>query len=240
MQDLVVLGSGGHAKVVIELLREGQLYRPVACLGPAAGSVESVLGVPLIGTDNMLSTLRAEGLRFAFVALGDNRLRQQLTTQARELGFQLANAISRHATISSSVHLGQGVAIMAGANLGPETRLGDGVIVNTHASVDHDGQLADFCHLAPGVTLAGCVKVGARTFVGTGTSVIPQVTLGEDSVIGAGAVVVRDLPPGVVAYGIPARPQRAAASANWPDDSAEHSGDNRAEATPRPPLRLVS
>lgn len=204
MQKTVVLGAGGHAKVVIELLRDGGVYRPTACVA-ANATIRSVQGVPVVGDDSCLPELLQQGMDYAIVAVGDNRLRAVLIDMVRHLGFRLANAISRSAVVSQSVRLGEGLAVMAGAHLGTNVHVEDGVIVNSNASVDHDGVLRACCHIGPGATLAGGVRVGHQAFIATGASVIPDRRIGDRTVVGAGAVVVRDVPADLVVWGVPAK-----------------------------------
>ncbi len=99
---------------------------------------------------------------------------------------------------------------MPGAILGAETRVGRGAIINTASSIDHDGNIGDYVHIAPGVHLAGCVTVGEASFLGVGACVIPERSIGSGSTIGAGAVVVRDVPDNQVWVGCPARYLKAA------------------------------
>lgn len=209
MEPTIVLGAGGHAKVIIEILRESAAYQPIGCLGQMPENCHDLLGVPILGNDDQLDVIRARGIQYAFVAIGDNRVRQMLIERVRRAGFRLAQAISPRATISPSAQLGDGVAIMPGAHVGTETRLGEGVIVNTRAVVDHDGLLGSCVHIGPAAALAGCVHVGEQAFIATGSSVIPHRRIGARTIVGAGSVVVRDLPSDVVAYGSPARPQRS-------------------------------
>lgn len=203
MGPVLVIGAGGHAKVVIELLRAGG--REVAGVLDADASPRTVVGAPVIGSDDALPRLRAEGLADAFVALGGNGLRARVGAGVRAAGFTLVNAVHPGAAVSPSVRLGGGVAVMAGACLNAETRVGDLAIVNTGASVDHDGDLGEACHVAPGCALAGNVTVGARAFLGVGCVAIPGVGVGEGTTVGAGSVIVRDIPAGVLALGAPAR-----------------------------------
>lgn len=204
MIDLVIVGASGHAKVVIDLFREVEAYRVVG-LVDADPSPRKVLGVPVIGSDDDLPALRGQGVSSAFVAIGDNRLRFKLGRKLESQGFTLVKAISRRAAISPSAVIGAGVAVMAGAVVNAETRIEDLAILNTNASVDHDCRLGEACHVAPGSALAGNVTVERLAFLGVGVRAIPGVTIGEGGVVGAGATVVRDLPPGMVAMGTPAR-----------------------------------
>lgn len=202
MSDVVVVGAGGHAKVIIDLLRSSG-HRVIGCTS-AEGS-GTVNGTPILGEDVILPRLRDDGIRHAFVALGDNRLRLRVGAKVREMGFELVNAVGRSAVISPSVTLGTGCAIMEGAIVNADSHIGSLAIVNTNASIDHDGRLADGVHVAPGGALAGCVSVGEGAFLGTGVRVIPRVSIGDYATIGAGAVVIRDVPAHTLCVGVPAR-----------------------------------
>lgn len=202
-KPLVVIGAGGHAKVVIELLRfEG--WNVVACTD-ADPTPRLVLGVPVVGDDDQLERLRSTGVEAAFVALGANAVRQRVGLQLLDIGFALPSATRLAAFVSPTARIGRGVAIMAGAVVNAAADIGDFSILNTQAGVDHDGRIGVAAHIGPGCSLAGCVGIGARTFLGVGCSVIPHILIGDDVVVGAGSVVVRNLPNGVKAYGRPAR-----------------------------------
>lgn len=201
---VVILGASGHAKVIIDILRGSKDYDIIGCLD-ASFEEQEVAGVKVIGGDDRLPQLYSDGIRKAFVAVGDNRLRDKLSSKVTILGFDLINAISVNAFISSSVRLGHGIAIMPGAILNVDVQVDDNVIINTGAGVDHDCVLAPGCHLAPGCFLAGNVTIGKGAFLGVGCKVIPKIKIGEWSVVGAGAVVINDLPPYSVAVGVPAR-----------------------------------
>ena len=204
LQPVVVVGAGGHAKVVIELIRAEGRYE-VAALLDADATPRRVLGVEVVGDDDALPRLRAEGLARAFIALGGNALRLKVAGRARDLGFDLVNAISPAAVISPTARIGAGVAVMAGAVVNAEARIGDLAIVNTNASIDHDCVLGEACHVAPGCALAGGVTVGRLAFLGIGTVAIPGVRIGDGAELGAGACVVKDIRAGMRALGVPAR-----------------------------------
>jgi UDP-perosamine 4-acetyltransferase len=206
-EPILVVGAGGHAKVVIELIRAGG--GRIAALIDADPTPREVLGCAVVGDDDALPRLRAEGLTHAFVALGENRLRARLAARLRTLDFVLANAVSPGAHISPSAVIGAGVAIMAGAAINAEARLEDLVIVNTGAVVDHDCRLAEACHVGPGSTLAGDSRVGRLALIGAGCTLVPGVSVGDGAVVGAGSCVVRDIKPGVLALGVPARVVRS-------------------------------
>jgi UDP-perosamine 4-acetyltransferase len=201
---LVIIGSGGHAKVVIDILRNADGFSLIGCTDPSNDRM-TVMGLPVLGDDSVLERLHKEGVKHAFVALGDNRLRQERADHALSLGFELVNAVSGWSCIAPSVKLGRDIAVMPGAVVNADSVVGDNVIINTGVTVDHDCVLGSGVHLAPGCNLAGNVTVGRNAFLGTGCKVIPKISIGEGSTIGAGSVVIRDIPDNSVAYGVPAK-----------------------------------
>jgi UDP-perosamine 4-acetyltransferase len=204
MNNTVVIGSGGHAKVVIDILRDCGCFSLAGCISQARPG-ELTNGVAVLGGDDLLPGLRGRGVTHAIVALGDNGLRLRIMADAAALGFQIATAVSPHAVLSPSVTIGAGTVVMPGAVINADTRLGEAVIINTGATVDHDCDIGDGCHIAPGTNLAGCVHVGTGAFLGTGSRVIPRMHIGRWAVVGAGAVVISDIPDECVSVGVPAR-----------------------------------
>ncbi|MGD1075619.1 MAG: acetyltransferase [Thermodesulfovibrionales bacterium] len=204
VREVVIIGSGGHAKVIIDILKGAAEYKPVGFTDPASGQKE-IMGVPLLGDDSVLPSLYKKGLKYAFVAVGENRLRADLARLVIELGFELINAVSSHSYVSEWAALGRGIAIMPGAIVNPYANIGDHAIINTGATIDHDCVIESCCHVAPGCHVAGNVRIGTGTLLGIGSTVIPKTTIGAWSIIGAGTVVTGDLPEYAVARGVPAR-----------------------------------
>jgi len=92
--------------------------------------------------------------------------------------------------------------VCIGAILGSQVRIGKGVIVNTGSSVDHEGMISDFAHLAPGAILGGRVRIGEGAFIGIGARVAEKLSIGRGAVVGAGTVVLRDVADGARVVGI--------------------------------------
>lgn len=85
------------------------------------------------------------------------------------------------------------------------TRIGAGTLLMKHVHIGHDAQIGNDCELAPGTVICGHAELGDHVRVGVNASVRPFVTVGDDARIGAGAVVVKDVPAGVTVVGNPAR-----------------------------------
>ena len=200
---IVVLGSGGHAKVVIDAVLARTPAREIIVLDDSAASFgKTILGIEVSGTWNDCSRFRSAG----FVpAVGDNRARAELVDWLDQNGLRLETVIHPAACVAGSAVIGPGCFISAGAIVMAEARIGAGAILNTAATVDHDCTIGEAAHIAPGVHSCGNVRVGARTLVGVGSSIRPGIEVCDDVVLGAGSVVVRSISvPGTYA-GNPAR-----------------------------------
>jgi UDP-perosamine 4-acetyltransferase len=206
---VVGLGAGGHGKVTLEIVQLLGEHEVVGLLDPRPElHGTEVLGVPVIGDDTLLDSLRGEGAAGAFIGVGavtGTGARRRLFGAIVAHDMEPISAIHPTANLSPSAGVGAGVTLMAGAIVNPGAVLGDNVIVNTGAVVDHDCELGDHVHVATGATLAGTVRLGDGALVGAGATVLPGVTVGADAVVGAGAVVTSDCEPGAVVVGVPAR-----------------------------------
>jgi sugar O-acyltransferase (sialic acid O-acetyltransferase NeuD family) len=203
-QRVVVIGAGGHAKVVLEALWAMDAFEVVGLLDPSTASLE-VLGAPILGGDELLPELYAQGVMSAVVAIGSNDRRQRIGQELIAMGFALPVVVHPTAFISPSATIAQGAVVMARAVVGTMAIIGELAIINTGAIVEHDNRIGQFVHVCPGVVLAGGVRIGDRALLGVGSSVRPDISIGNDSIIGAGSVVVANVPPGTTVAGSPAR-----------------------------------
>jgi acetyltransferase EpsM len=204
---LVIIGAGGHARVVSDIARLTRKYSIAGFLDDAnaASRGTEFCGATILGGLEQLEKLLGAGVRHACVAVGHGEGRLHLARRATEAGFELPVLMHPSAVCAIDVSIGPGTVLVAGAIVNPGARLGANVIVNTAASVDHDCTIEDGVHIACGARLAGHVHVGRGAWVGIGAVVKEHVRIGAGATIGAGAVVLRDIPEGVVAYGVPAQ-----------------------------------
>jgi acetyltransferase EpsM len=201
---LIVYGAGGHGKVVVDIARQAGVA--VALLLDDEVTTPEFAGVKVTNSQ----VIDWDGLGpFSFlVAIGDNACRERIFRQLCSRGGVPRTLVHPFSSLSPNARLGAAVSVCAGAVINPGASIGDNCIINTSASIDHDCVVEEHSHICPGVRLAGNVRVGARTMIGIGASVLPGIQIGEGCRVGAGAVVNRDLPPHVVAVGVPARIRR--------------------------------
>lgn len=207
---IVGLGAGGHAKVVMEILKAYPDCQVVGLLDPKHElHGQKVLGVPILGGDDELPRLRDQGVRYFFIGLGstsDLKPRRRLYEFAQSSGLTPVSAIHPSAIISPSVTVGIGTTIMANAVINAGAQIGEDVIVNTGVIIEHDCVIGNHVHIATGASLAGGVWVGDNVHVGQGAVIRQATSIGTGAVIGAGAVLVADVSENQVMVGNPARP----------------------------------
>lgn len=197
MKRLIIIGAGGHGRVVADIARQTG-YNDIVFLDNDS-ELKNCAGYPVLGPDAMTAGLEGD----IFIAVGDPGIRRRL--MERECGRLFPILIHPQAIIASGVVIGDGSVVMAGAVINPGTRIGRGCIVNTSSSIDHDCVIGEFCHLAVGAHLAGTVHVGDSTWIGIGAVVSNNVNICSDVIVGAGAVVIKDIEERGTYIGIPTR-----------------------------------
>lgn len=202
MTRLVVLGAGGHAKVVADMA--GLLGHEVTAYVDEDGSrlASDIHGITVVGGLDDVRDLPVA------LGIGDNQARLRRYQHLVGDGRQVMTLVHPSAILASTVALGAGTVVMAGVVVNSDTSVGAAVVLNTACSVDHDCDLADGVHVAPGSRLAGGVSVGTGALVGIGSSIVPLRQVGDWAVCGAGSVVVGDVPDGCTVKGVPARGRR--------------------------------
>jgi UDP-perosamine 4-acetyltransferase len=208
-KDVIGIGAGGHAKVVVDAIRAQGIYHVAGMLEKQPDRRHSKwMGVPILGTDEDLPELRNKGCTRIFIGLGgvgNMHPRSALYDRVRNAGFEIIAACHPTAWVSPSASLDRATTILACAAVNADAILGEHVIVNTGAVVEHDCRIGHQVHIAPRAVLSGCVTVGDHTFIGAGACVRQGIHIGADAVIGMGAVVVHDVPDGATVVGVPAR-----------------------------------
>ncbi|MBV9988358.1 MAG: acetyltransferase [Chitinophagaceae bacterium] len=187
-----LIGAGGHAKVIIEIIEE--MGGRIAGLSDDNKAINSLHDYPV--NENAPQDAQI------ILAIGNNAGRKRL---AEEMNNSFGTAIHPKATLSGRCSVGEGTVIMAGATINSSTTIGKHCIINTNASVDHDCVIKDFAHISPNAALAGNVTVGEGAQVGIGSAVMQGICVGDWAIVGAGAVVIEDVPDYAVVVGVPAR-----------------------------------
>lgn len=210
-KKIVLVGAGGHAKVVATVIAASKKYQLAGATDAqphASAAVRS--GLKILGSDAALPGLLKKGVSAAAVGVGsisDTSARKILRGKLEKLGFLLPSLVHPQAIVSASAQVESAVQVMAGCVIQCGVWLSKGCVINTGAVIEHDCLIGLDAFIAPGAVIGGECEIGEGAFIGIGAVVIQGVRIGAGSIIGAGAVVLKDVPAGKTAFGVPAAVQ---------------------------------
>ncbi len=205
MRRLVILGAGGHGRILAEIA-ELSGWEEIVFLDPKWKS-QTHSGIwPVL--DNDCSDVLRKQPEFSkfIVGIGDNAKRAHLHDNLERLGLPIASLVHPKAVVSNYAEIAEGCVVSAGAVINIGSKVERGSVINTNASVDHDCAIGPFCHIAPGAHLAADVTLCERAFIGLGACVRNGIHIMADAVVGAGATVVSTVGAKQIVIGTPARP----------------------------------
>lgn len=207
--QVIGLGAGGHAKVIVETLG---LIGNIEIVGLTDSDARlqgsKVLGVPILGGDEQVPLSILQGTTHFFVgvgSVGNTYLRQHLFVWGQAQGLKPLTVVHPHAIIAPSARLEAGAIVLAGAIVNTGAIIGDNAIINTGAIIEHDCEIGAHAHVATGARVTGGVKVGLGAHIGAGATLRQYLTIGANAIVGAGAVVIHDVPANTTVAGVPAR-----------------------------------
>lgn len=207
-KKILLVGGGGHCKSVLDSLLGLDEYAEIGIIDKKGNIGDMIMGIPIIGCDNDLPRLYNEGYNYAFVtigSIGNPSLRIKLFNYLCEIGFVIPNIIDSSSKVSNYVHIEKGVFIGKKAIVNADVVINKGSIVNSGSIVEHDCQIGEFVHIAPGVVLGGEVTIGNNSHIGLNVTVKQQVHIGFNTIIGMGSVVTKNINDNIMAYGCPCR-----------------------------------
>ncbi|MDI3540976.1 MAG: hypothetical protein PWP66_514 [Thermosediminibacterales bacterium] len=207
MKKIVLVGGGGHCKVIIDIVKSTGEFEIVG-ITDKKDIGGNLLEIPILGNDTILYDLLQKGIEYAFVSVGaiDNLVfRNRLYKMLKEIGFKVPTLIHKNAVVSEYAVVEEGTCVMPNAVINAGAHTGKNSVINTSAIVEHDCIIGDNCHISPGAKLGGGSKVGDNSHIGMGAVVIHNISIGSNTTIGAGAVVINDIGDNVVAVGVPAK-----------------------------------
>ncbi|VEF49586.1 putative O-acetyltransferase [Bacillus freudenreichii] len=204
MKRIVIVGQGGHSKVIKDIIEAENEYQIYAFLDD---KYKKPLhrGKIIHGPVSYANILCREQEIFFIIAIGNNKVRKKIAQELEGVGVQFTCLKHPSAVISPSAKIGEGSVIMPNCVVNADTIIGDHVIINSSAVIEHDNRIGDYVHVSPRAVMAGNVYVGEGTQVGAGATVIPNTEIGSWSMVGAGATVICDIPSKVTAVGVPAK-----------------------------------
>lgn len=208
MQKIVILGASGHGGVVLDCLLKEGIYDCIGFLDSYKSKGSFFLGYEILGNENDLPSImdkyKVSGI---VVAIGDNYTRRSVVQKIQKLVpyLEFVSTVHPSAIVSREVILGEGSVLLAGVKITSNSFVGNHCILNTNSILEHDSVMHNFSSLAPMVCVGGGFQLGECAAMCIGAICIENITVGEHAVVGAGALVLSDIPNSVLAIGRPAR-----------------------------------
>ena len=210
MKKIIIIGSGGHAKVVADIIlaREKELNEDLKIIGFLDDNFknlkyDNIFNIPILGDLNNIDNFSKNEDYFFIIAIGSNEVRKKISEKYKELNYY--TAIHPRSVISREVIIGSGTVVMANVVINPNSTIGKHCILNTSSVIEHDNELGDYVHISPNTTLCGGVNIEDNSWVGAGSVVRQQIHIGKDVIVGANSVVVKDIENSCIVAGNPAK-----------------------------------
>jgi len=203
-KKLLLFGGGGHCKVIIDSLLRKNFYTGIGIVDPNIKKGNSLLGIPVIGSDEDIADLYADGYREAFISLGsigNTSVRKKIYSQLKALQFNIATIIDPTAEVSSFAKVEEGSYIGKNALVNAGASIAACSIVNTGAIIEHDSYIGSFTHVAPGAIVCGGVTIGESVHVGAGSVIKNGIVIGDEVMIGVGSTIINNIGHNMIAYG---------------------------------------
>jgi sugar O-acyltransferase (sialic acid O-acetyltransferase NeuD family) len=207
MKPLILVGGGGHCKSCIDIVRSGEEYEIIGILDTAERVDQAVAGLRIIGTDDLIPDLAGKGVNF-LITIGQIKspgLRIKVFRKIKSSRGKLPVIVSPGSYLSKTASIGEGTIIMRNAVVNSEASVGEGCIINTGALIEHEAVIGNFCHISTNAVINGQVKVGNMVFAGSNSVIANNLVIPDNTVIAAGACVLKSPDKPGIFIGNPAR-----------------------------------
>lgn len=210
MRDLIIFGASGFGREVAWAVERLNKVTPTwNLLGfmDDADDIQatSINGYPVLGK---ATDVKNYSNAYFVVAVGASKIREKIVSDMRKVNsdIKFGTVIDPSVEMSDFVTIGEGTIICAHTIITVNIEIGSHVIINLDCTIGHDAILNDFVTLYPSVNISGITNIGHAVELGTGMQIIQGKSIGDYSIVGAGAVVVKDIPEKCTAVGSPAKP----------------------------------
>ena len=205
MKDVYIINAGGFGRNMASVAHSDSAHGTewvVRGFLDGRTDLPQVPDLPILGDP---LTWRYEASQIIVCALGDPLLRRKYAQPLLEQGAYfmcMMPALFR----SDRVQMGCGCLFEHHVSLGPDTRLGDFVIMLAKSIVGYDVRIGSYTTIGSFVFIGGGAQIGDGVTIHPHATILPGIKVGDGAVIGAGSVVIRNVPAGVTVFGNPAKP----------------------------------
>lgn len=205
---MLIVGTGGHALDLLDVVVRLNLADNLCFFNNVDPAFEFEIPFlknrPVIRKNDDLADYFSKQPHYV-LATGNPKSRKALNELMLSYGGKPVSLVSPLASIGHiNNHLGEGLNIMNHVVITSNVSIGKGSLINTGSIITHDCRIGEYVEISPGVNIAGACHIMDHVFIGTGACILPKITIGKNSVVAAGAVVIKDVPDHVMVAGNPA------------------------------------
>ena len=211
MKKILIIGSGTHAKVILSEIIQIKGYRIIGFIDEYLKKgtiIESYKNqeYKIVSNIKGLKKLLKKNT-FGIIGIGSNFIRKKVAEEINKIykNFNWATIISINSAINGNVRIGKGSIIVSGSVINTGTKIGEHCLINTSSSIDHDNTFKNYSSTGPGVTTSGNVELGQCSHLGICSAVNHQITIQDNTIIGAQSLVLKNCDKNSVYFGIPAK-----------------------------------
>ena len=205
---IILVGAriDGQAGVVINTIKLLGKYEVIGFIDNTPDIQGKIInGIPVIGSTNDIGAFKLP-TEYFHVCIGDNLTRYKLQIALKKNGYTPISIIHPSAVVSNSnVHLGEGSYIGPNTVINNGTSIGKASIINSGTIIEHDNNYGNAIHLAPGVSTGGRVSISDYSFIGLGSTILPDIKIGSGVLIGAGSTITKNVKNQVTMIGYSAK-----------------------------------
>lgn len=208
MKNIVLIGGGNQAHYTIDIINKEGKYNIIGIIDSIHDIGSDRFGYKVLGRQEDIVKLKEQyNIEGGVISIGDNWVRYYVSSQIKKQipNFNFVNAIHPSVIIGDNVQLGKGVVMMAGCIINPKSKIGDFTFFATGAQIDHDCNIKDYASISAGSITGGYVTLGEFSAITLGVTIVDRLKIGKNTVIGAGSLILKDIPDNVLVYGNPAR-----------------------------------
>lgn len=207
MKDIVIIGAGGFGREVAWLIEDinkqsnqwnfrGFIDENIANHGKVLNGFEILGGLEWFNKNQDI---------YYVCATGNPKVKKEIIEKCRKYRVKAATLVHPSVIMWDKNVVGEGSIICASNIITVNINIGNHVILNLDCTIGHDSIIQDYCTILPGVNISGNVTIESGCEIGTGSAIIQGISIGANTILGAGSVLIKDLPESCTAVGVPAK-----------------------------------